>query len=169
MDVVGRNELAHCAMVDKWRTKRRNGGLVATAFVAENQCHGASRRNITHVRCLGDVLANAAESDTRHKFRMADRLAPFFGWRHLHSYWLLGVDIHVDVPGLVAGLENPSRVEIGWIQTSAFVVCRHPIKGGLLGTPRSSRFKSQPSDECDREQAPLFQCLGSHRLATPAN
>src|ERR1700730_17333815 len=98
---------------------------------------------------------------------MPDRLAPLFGWRHLHGYGLLGVDIHMYVPGLVAWLENPSRMVIGWVHTGAFVVCRQPIEGGLRGPPSSSRSKGQSRDERHREQAPFFQCLGIHRLATP--
>jgi hypothetical protein len=84
------------------------------------------------------VFANAPEGDAGQEFWMPDRLTPFFRWRHLCRYRLLSVDIDVDIPGLVAGLENPARVVIGRVKTGVFFVGRLPIERGLLGAPRSS-------------------------------
>ena len=98
---------------------------------------------------------------------MPDRLTPFFGWCHLDGYRFLGVDINVDIPGLITRLENPSRVVIGRVQPGAFSACRQPVEGGLLGTPDPSRAKTQPKDECKREQALLFESLGIHGSDSP--
>ena len=136
VNLIGREELAHGAVLSKGRTKGRYGGSVAIAFVAEDQDHGASWDDLAHVSCLGDVLANAAEVDAGQQLRMPGRFTPLLRWGHLHGYGLLGGDIDMDIPGLVAGLEDVARVIIGRVQASALVVCCLPIESGLLSAAR---------------------------------
>ena len=122
VNVVGRDELAHRAMVVESGSKCRDSGMGTIALIAENQCHGVARRNVADVCGFRNVLADTTEGDARQELRMPHGLAPLFGRRHFDGYGFLGVDIDMDVPGLLTRLENSARVVISRVQTGTFIV-----------------------------------------------